>query len=156
MEQLALKLSEGSIKQFLDSWPVARLATLNRDGRPHQVPVVFVHHDGRLWSPVDGKPKRAGELARVENAMAHPHASLLLDHYTDDWSQLWWLRIDVELQVVRLHKDVNITMNTATADVVTALRQKYAQYHDLPVLRDPPTLLSMRPSKISSWCARPC
>lgn len=118
--------------------------------------MVFVHYAGLLWSPVDGKPKRAGELARIANAIANPSASLLLDHYTDDWSQLWWLRIDVELLVVRLNKDAKNTMETATAGAVDALRRKYPQYESIPVLRDPPTLLSLQPLNISSWCATPC
>jgi PPOX class probable F420-dependent enzyme len=151
-----LKLSETSIKRFIDTWPVARLATLNGEGRPHQVPVVFVHYEGILWSPVDGKPKRAAELARIANAIANPSASLLLDHYADDWSQLWWLRIDVELQVHRLNMDDGNPLATATAGAVEALRRKYAQYEGIPVLRDPPTLLCMQPLNISSWCATPC
>jgi len=115
--------------------------------------VVFVHYAGLFWSPVDGKTKRTGELTRIENAMANPHASLLLDHYAEDWSQLWWLRIDVELQVVRLSDDAKRSVQTTTSDVVDALRRKYSQYETVPVLRDPPTLLSMRPLNISSWCA---
>ncbi len=150
-----MKLSETSIEQFMDTWPVARLATLNSEGGLHQVPVVFVYYEGLLWSPVDGKPKRAGELARIANAIAYPSASLLLDHYSDDWLQLWWLRVDVELQVVRLNPDARNSKEIATAGVVRALRRKYSQYEDIPVLRDPPTLLSMQPKHISSWCAAP-
>ena len=150
-----MKLSDTSIKQFLDSWPVARLATLNSEGGLHQVPVVFVYYEGLLWSPVDGKPKRAGELARIANAIANPSASLLLDHYTDDWSQLWWLRVDVKLQVVRLNTDARYSMKTATAGAVHALQRKYSQYEDIPVLRYPPTILSMQPKNISSWSAAP-
>ena len=148
-----MKLSETATKQFIDNWPIARLATLNADGSPHQVPVIFVHYAGLFWSPVDGKTKRTGELTRIENAMANPHASLLLDHYAEDWSQLWWLRIDVELQVIRLSDDAKSSVQTTTSDVVDALRRKYSQYETVPVLRDPPTLLSMRPLNISSWSA---
>ena len=150
-----MKLSETAIQQFIDTWPVARLATLNSEGRPHQVPVVFVHYEGLFWSPVDGKPKRAGELARIANAIAHPGASLLLDHYADDWSQLWWVRVDVELQIVRLNIDAKNALETTAAGVVDALRRKYPQYESTPVLRDPPTMLSMQPLSCSSWCAIP-
>lgn len=151
-----MKLSETAITQFIDTWPVARLATLNSEGRPHLVPVVFVNYEGILWSPVDGKPKRAGELARLANAIANPGASLLLDHYTDDWSQLWWLRIDVELQIYRLNMDTENPIDTTTAGAVEALRRKYSQYESMAVLRDPPTLLGMQSLNISSWCATPC
>ena len=150
-----MQLSETSIQQFIDTWPVARLATLSSENKPHQIPVVFVYYEGRFWSPVDGKPKRVGALARIANAIAHPGASLLIDHYSDDWLQLWWLRVDVELQVVRVNVDATNSIDTATAGVVDALRRKYPQYESTPVLRNPPTLLSMQPLSISSWCATP-
>ena len=37
---------------------------------------------------------------------------------------------------------------------VRALRDKYPQYGEVPVLRDPPTLLVIQPDSIRSWCAR--
>jgi len=148
-----MKLAKTTIDHHLRTWPVARLATLNPDGLPHQVPVVFAYHDGLLWSPVDGKPKTSAELSRLRNALANPQASLLLDHYAADWTQLWWLRVDVELSVVR--------MDTANADrqrqaerAVLALRDKYPQYRSTPVLRDPPTLIAMKPLGFHSWAAR--
>lgn len=149
-----LKLTEPIIENLLNTWPVARLATLDPQRRPHQVPLVFVNYAGRLWSPVDGKPKQEGELTRVRNAFANPAASLLLDHYSDDWTQLWWLHIDVVLDVVRLNDAPESTVKTAQ-EAVEALQRKYPQYEHTPVLRDPPTLLVMQPLRFTSWCAKP-
>ncbi|MDA0792138.1 MAG: pyridoxamine 5'-phosphate oxidase family protein, partial [Proteobacteria bacterium] len=61
--------------------PVARLATRGEDGRLHQVPIVFVYDGECLFSPVDGKPKRSGELPRVRNVAYDPVGSLLIDIY---------------------------------------------------------------------------
>ncbi len=83
-----MKLPPDAIEHLLDHWPVARLATLGEDGRPHQVPVVFVRSGDELWTPVDGKPKARGPLARTRNVRRDPNVSLLLDHYEKDWTRL--------------------------------------------------------------------
>jgi len=75
---------------------VARLATVRPDGAPHLVPVVFaveVAADGdRVHLAVDAKPKRTRNLQRLVNLRAEPRCALLVDHYADDWSRLWWGR----------------------------------------------------------------
>jgi PPOX class probable F420-dependent enzyme len=148
-------LSSSTIEHLLDTWPVARLATITPGGPPHQVPVVFVYHAEQLWSPVDIKPKRKSELVRVQNALANPAGSLLLDQYSDDWSQLWWLRVEVEIRVIRLRDTHPEELCRDLAGAVEALRLKYPQYHGTAVLRDPPTLLAMRPLRFSSWSGAP-
>jgi hypothetical protein len=42
------------------------------------------------------KPKGDKRLRRVENLLADRRASLLIDHRDDDWSELWWVRVDLE------------------------------------------------------------
>src|SRR5579875_3988162 len=81
---------------------VARLATITPDGRPHLVPIVFAVHGDTVYSAVDAKPKRTGALARLANVAAHPQASVLADHYEEDWSALWWVRGDGRARVLEL------------------------------------------------------
>ncbi len=137
------------VERLLDTWPVARLATRGPE-RPHQVPVVFARSAGLLWSPVDAKPKREGELARVRHVLAAPAVSLLLDHYHEDWARLWWLRVDGTAGVVR---PADPRGDPEVAAAVGRLRAKYPQYREVPVLREPPTLLRIRPDAVRSWCA---
>jgi PPOX class probable F420-dependent enzyme len=144
-----VQLSEEVIERLLDRWPVARLATSGAAG-PHQVPIVFARSGGRLWSPVDGKPKSGGELARVRFILADPRVSLLLDDYDRDWTQLWWLRVDAEARVVRPARP---GVDAEVAAALAALRAKYPQYASVPLLRDPPTLLAFQPRAIRSWRA---
>ena len=40
------------------------------------------------------KPKRTTDLQRVRNIVANPAVSVLVDHYEDDWTKLWWVRVD--------------------------------------------------------------
>ncbi|MBV8735251.1 MAG: TIGR03668 family PPOX class F420-dependent oxidoreductase [Solirubrobacterales bacterium] len=73
---------------------VARLATTDRSGRPHLVPIVFAVEDDRVYSAVDAKPKRTTALRRLANVRHNPAVALLVDHYDDDWGALWWVRAD--------------------------------------------------------------
>src|SRR4029453_4312281 len=71
---------------------VARLATVRPDGRPHVVPITFPLVGDAGGSAVDQKPKTTLALARLANLAVHPVASVLVDHYDDDWARLWWVR----------------------------------------------------------------
>ena len=136
------------MERLLAGWPVARLATLGRGGAPSLVPVVFAASGGRLWIPVDAKPKRTGELARVANVRRDPRVALLLDRYAEDWSALWWLRVDGAGAVVE-GEDAG-----GVADAAAALRRKYPQYETTPLFRDArPLLLAVEPRRITSWAA---
>jgi PPOX class probable F420-dependent enzyme len=73
---------------------VARLATADAAGRPHLVPIVFALEGDRVYSAVDAKPKRTTALRRLANVRENPAAAVLVDHYDDDWSALWWVRAD--------------------------------------------------------------
>jgi PPOX class probable F420-dependent enzyme len=104
--------------------PVGRLATVRRDGRPHVVPICFVVTDDVVYSAVDDKPKRHRRLQRVSNVAATGTASLLVDEYDDDWSKLWWVRLDGRGRLVD---------DTAEAErAIRSLCDKYPQYRNQP------------------------
>jgi PPOX class probable F420-dependent enzyme len=74
---------------------VARLATADRAGRPHLVPIAFAVEGDTIYSAVDAKPKRTRALRRLANVRENPAVSLLVDHWDDtDWDRLWWARAD--------------------------------------------------------------
>jgi PPOX class probable F420-dependent enzyme len=137
---------------LLGRWPVARLATLTPQGRPHLVPVVFARSGGDLWIPIDAKPKAGGELARVRNVRERPDATLLLDEYDPDWRRLWWLRVDARAAVIA-ERDPKSDFDLAR--VAEALRAKYRQYDELPLFRGEPLLLRLAVDRVRSWCAGP-
>jgi PPOX class probable F420-dependent enzyme len=75
--------------------PVLGLATAGADGRPHVVPCTFaVDGSGRVVIGIDNKPKASANLRRLRNIGENPRVSLLVDHYAEDWTQLWWVRAD--------------------------------------------------------------
>ncbi len=99
---------------------VGRLGTLDPQGRLHLVPLCFALEGDTLYSAVDEKPKRSRRLKRLENVRAHPDVAVLVDHYDDDWSRLWWVRLRGRARVV----DRGPERDRAVA----LLRRKYAQY----------------------------
>jgi PPOX class probable F420-dependent enzyme len=104
--------------------PVGRLATVRSNGRPHVVPICFVVVEEVVYSAVDDKPKRHRRLQRVSNITATGTASLLVDEYDEDWSRLWWVRLDGKARLVD---------NAAEAErAIQALSGKYPQYRDQP------------------------
>jgi PPOX class probable F420-dependent enzyme len=122
--------------------PVARLGTVAPDGTPHLVPVVFALRDEVVYTAVDAKPKTTQRLRRLANIERHPQVSLLVDHYADDWTQLWWVRID---GIAAIHHDGDALH--AGHDL---LRAKYAQYQSVP-LNGP--VIAVAIQRWSSWHA---
>jgi PPOX class probable F420-dependent enzyme len=115
---------------------IGHLATVTREGRPHVVPVCFALAGGIVYTAVDQKPKRTRALARLENVRATGRASLLVDHYEEDWSRLWWVRVDGRAEV---------TESEAGLD---ALAAKYEQYR---TARPAGPLIAIEPDRWRSW-----
>ena len=122
--------------------PVARLGTVAADGSPHLVPVVFALRDEVVYTAVDAKPKTTQRLRRLANIERNPLVSLLVDHYAEDWTQLWWVRVD---GIAAIHHDGN-AMHTGR----DLLRAKYAQYQSV-LLNGPVIAVAAR--HWSSWHA---
>jgi PPOX class probable F420-dependent enzyme len=100
------------------------LATIDPDGRPHLVPIVFAVDRATLYSAVDRKPKRSTTLRRIENARARPDVTILVDHYDDDWSSLWWIRLRGSARILDEGEE--------RERALTLLREKYPQYRAEP------------------------
>ncbi|UMB69349.1 TIGR03668 family PPOX class F420-dependent oxidoreductase [Mycobacterium paraterrae] len=120
--------------------PVARLATAGPDGRPHLVPVVFAVHAQVVYTAVDAKPKTTQRLRRLTNIERNPRVSLLVDHYDEDWTQLWWVRVDGHATI---HHD-DETSHLAR----DLLRAKYAQYQSVSLSG---TVIAIVIDRWSSW-----
>jgi PPOX class probable F420-dependent enzyme len=105
--------------------PIARLATITPDGTPHLVPVVFAVEGDVVYTAIDAKPKTTRRLRRLANIESNPQVSLLVDHYADDWTQLWWVRAD---GVAAIHSG-----GEAMDIGYRALRAKYPQYQSVPL-----------------------
>jgi PPOX class probable F420-dependent enzyme len=98
---------------------VARLATVDGDGAVRLVPVCFASVGSWLVSVVDHKPKRTGQLRRLDDMRSSGRATVLIDHYDDDWTQLWWVRVRGRAE---LHDD-----GAVRGAALDALQAKYPQ-----------------------------
>ncbi len=114
------------LRQRLEIAEVGRLGTITPDLKPHLVPCCFALVGSTVYSAVDAKPKSSLVLRRVENIGVHPQASLLVDHYDQDWSRLWWIRLDGRARVA----DTQVERELA----VEHLRSKYSQYRETAIV----------------------
>ena len=112
------------MRHLVASARVARLATVDASGQPHLVPICFVLLGDIVCSAVDHKPKRASALRRIANLEATGRASVLVDAYHEDWSALWWVRLDGTGRVVESADERERALD--------ALTRKYQQYAVLP------------------------
>ena len=108
------------MRRRIEGARVARLATVARDGRPHIVPITFAPTEDALYFAVDQKPKRSSDLQRLRNIESNPAVSVLIDHYEDDWTQLWWVRVDGRARIVRDGAELETAF--------TLLSRRYPQY----------------------------
>lgn len=121
---------------------VARLATVRPDGRPHVVPITFAVVGDTVVTAVDHKPKTTSDLQRLRNIAARPDASVVIDHYDDDWSQLWWVRGDGPARIEHSGADRD--------GAIAALVAKYGVYGVRPP-EGPVILIAV--SRWTAWSA---
>ena len=122
---------------------VARLASITPEGSLHLVPICFVLHGEELYSAVDEKPKRSRSLQRLENVRTHPEVAVLVDHYEEDWSLLWWVRLRGAGRVVERGPELDRALRL--------LAEKYEQYRERPP-RGP--VLAITVAEWRGWSAR--
>ncbi|MEV4255296.1 TIGR03668 family PPOX class F420-dependent oxidoreductase [Spirillospora sp. NPDC049652] len=139
-------LSSADALARLAAAPVAHLATVSAAGgaavRPHIVPITFAVSGGSVLTAVDHKPKSTRDLRRLENLRANPRASVLADHYDDDWDRLWWVRVDGRARV--------ITDPDAMAAPLDLLAARYPRYRDR---RPDGPVIEIVIERLTGWCA---
>jgi PPOX class probable F420-dependent enzyme len=118
---------------------VARLATVGPDGRPHVVPICFALDGDTLYTAVDSKPKSTRRLRRLANVEANPAVEIVIDHWDEDWSRLWWVRLSGRARVVDRDEHG-----------LELLQAKYPQYRTVP---PPGPFIVVAVESRSSWRA---
>jgi PPOX class probable F420-dependent enzyme len=138
-------ISDGILAK-LEEARIARLATLDTQGRPHIVPVCFVYAGSVFYTAVDRKPKSVApeKLARLRHIAAAPQVALLIDEYSEDWAQLWFI-------LIRGHGNlIAPSAHQERAGAIRRLKEKYPQYA-AGMLSDDAPLIRITPERISSW-----
>ncbi len=129
---------------FIHSQRVARLGTADEHGTPHLVPVCYAFDGQCFYTPLDEKPKRVAgtKLRRVLNIEARHEASLLVDQYSDDWSQLGYVLIHGSAEILAPANEVH-------AHAIKLLRMRYAQYRTMHLEESP--VIAITPDRVTSW-----
>jgi PPOX class probable F420-dependent enzyme len=136
-------MDEARCRAHLAAARIGRLATVRPDGRPHVVVCCYALEGDQVWTAIDAKPKTGAPLQRLANVRANPHASLLVDHYEEDWSWLWWVRVDGAAAVLEIGNEEE--------PAIAALTARYPQY-----AREPPPgpVIAITIERITGWSAR--
>lgn len=140
-------LSDALLGCLIDCSPIARLAVSRTGKSPWVSPIVIARAAGSVWSPIDGKPKKGTHLARVNYVRTSPAVTLLFDEYSDDWEQLWWVRVDAIARV----REISATTHEGQHPGLVSLRGKYSQYESVPLNHGTSTLLEFEIVGHTAW-----
>lgn len=111
------------------------------------IPVCFVLLGDTLYQAIDAKPKSVtpARLRRVRNIQANPNASLVIDHYVEDWRRLWW---------VLLHGRARLVADGPEHHrAIAALRRKYPQYRTTTPLTADALVIALDVRRLQHWQA---
>lgn len=134
-----------SVRRFIGSHAVARLATADAHGQPHVIPFCYAFDGEHFYFVVDEKPKKqtGRPLKRIRNIQENPQVSLVIDDYTDDWSQLAYVLVLGAAQVVE--------KETEYETALALLRQRYPQYRAMRLLFPDNAMVRITPQKMVAW-----
>ncbi|GCE11566.1 TIGR03668 family PPOX class F420-dependent oxidoreductase [Tengunoibacter tsumagoiensis] len=129
---------------FVQRQRVARLATVDEHGTPYLVPICYAYQRPDFAIALDEKPKTVAvtQLKRVRNILLRHEATLLIDQYSDDWSQLGYLQLFC-------HADLINPSDERHNKMLPLLRARYRQYEAMNIEQSPMILLT--PHHITPW-----
>jgi len=129
-------------RHFLSRRRVGHLATADRGGAPHVVPVCFALEAEALYITIDEKPKRPDvPLKRLRNIAENPAVAVVVDRYDDDWTRLGWV-------MLRGRADI-LTGGEEHARAQALLRARYPQLNEMDIASLP--VIAMRLDRVTSW-----
>ena len=134
-----------SIEEFIERARVARLATVDYTSKPHLVPVVFVFDGNHFFIPIDQKRKtvKPQGLKRIKNIQNNPNVALLIDEYSEEWTELAFVTIQGKASIAN-KTEGNIQMREAYKKLMT----KYIQYQKVGIGE---MCIIITPEKVALW-----
>jgi PPOX class probable F420-dependent enzyme len=131
---------------FIQRQRVGRLGTSDAEGHPYVVPVCYIFDGSHFIIALDEKPKsvEVQRLKRVRNIEARHEASLLIDHYSDDWTQLAYVLVYGRAGLVP-------PGHSWHAQALPLLRARYIQYQTMALETLP--MIVITPERVTSWFA---
>lgn len=138
-------LISDSVEQFINAHVVARLATAGNDKQPHLIPFCYAYDGAHFYFVVDQKPKRqtGKPLKRIQNMLENPHVALVIDDYTDDWSQLAYVMVRGTAELVEDEAEYDRSL--------ALLRERYPQYLQMELVFGQNSMVRITPKKVNVW-----
>jgi len=125
-------------REFVAYQRVCRVATVSRDGRPHNVPVCPILEADRIYfaSAADG--------IKVQNVRATGQLALAYDEYTEAWPGLKGVLVRGTGRV--------IGAGPTFRRIRRLLYQRYPQYeHEAPLDEEGSVVIEVTPTRTYSW-----
>lgn len=120
------------IVKLIENKSYGYLATAASNLQPYATPVVFILHNGKIYVPLDQKPKAVSisKLKRVKNIQENPKVCFLVHHYDEDWTRLWFVMISGYATLVNGSLE---TIRTELKTIHNKFLSKYSQYNKISV-----------------------
>jgi PPOX class probable F420-dependent enzyme len=129
-------------RRFLDKGRVGHLATADRSGAPHVIPVCYAVAEDTLYVTIDEKPKRRDvPLKRVRNILENPQAAFVVDHYDEDWRRLGWVMLRGPAEILASGPEHDKAQDL--------LRARYPQYRAMNLAGLP--VIALRIARATGW-----
>lgn len=130
-------------RHFVDRQRIGHLATADRGGAPHVVPVCFGLSQDRLYITIDRKPKRDRDrpLKRLSNIAGNPQAAIVFDRYDEDWRRLAWVMLRGRAEI--------LTAGLEHGRAQSLLRTRYKQLDAMQIEELP--VIAIHIDRVASW-----
>ena len=121
------------------------LATADRLGAPHMVPVCFAYDGLAVYSAIDHKPKRRTGygMKRIRNIVENPRVAFLVHHYEEDWQRLYYVMMRGPALILE--------DGAERSRAFRLLEEKYAQYRDRHLGSSDGLVIKIVPEQITQW-----
>ncbi|MGI9492735.1 MAG: TIGR03668 family PPOX class F420-dependent oxidoreductase [Geminicoccaceae bacterium] len=130
-------------QQFLEVKRVARFATASIDGQPHVIPICYGLIKNTVYFTIDEKAKKQSgmPLKRLQNLIENPKASLVVDHYEEDWNRLGWVMLQGQAEILATGDEHALAQSR--------LRERYPQLQAMRIEALP--VVALRIDHVVSW-----
>ena len=124
-------------KDFVQCARVARVATIDSDGVPHNVPVCPLFDQNKIYFGTEQGARK------VRNIEGNPSVTILFDEYTEAWNYLRGIMFQGKARVVNTKE---------FREVRKKIYAKYSQYEGSAALGDrDSTIVEVTPERKFSW-----
>ncbi len=131
-------------RDFLARRRVGHLATADRAGAPHVVPVCYAIDGDTLYITIDEKPKQSGgPLKRLRNIAENPAVAVVVDRYDEAWARLGWVMLRGRAEILAAGAEHDAAQALLTA--------RYPQYARMSLAALP--VIALRIARATSWGA---